>query len=479
MTHHADHDHDAHGDHHHEVPTEGRALTNVAISATLHCLTGCAIGEIAGMAIGTALGFSNLGTIALAVGLAFLFGYTLTSLPLLRAGFALSAVVPIALASDTFSIAVMEVVDNAIMLVIPGAMEAGLSSVLFWGALSFALFIAFLAALPVNRWLIARGKGHVAVHNTGIHGGPDPRVVGAVLVVAAVFGAVVLVSELVGGGPQGHGMDGGAMSMTGGGHSPEHKGAAGPGDEAAVVRGLSSSDDGLEVEVDDEEIQPGQGEELSFRILSGGAPVTDFDVEHERRMHLIVVRKDLTGFQHLHPQMDEGGTWSTPLTLVEPGEYRLFADFNHAGQSLTLASDLTASGDPDYEALPEARASAATDSGYEVEIAGAAARAGVGSKLSFEITRDGEAVEAEPYLGANGHLVALRKDDLAFLHVHPVGGSHGGEAPEHSGHSGEAQPGEGVAFVTGFPSAGRYRLFLQFKHENDVHTAEFTRDVAE
>src|SRR3954447_19996917 len=115
-----------HADAHHEMPTSGRALTTVAVSATLHCLTGCALGEIAGMAIGTALGLSNWGTVALAVALAFLFGYSLTSLPLLRAGLALAAVIPIAFASDTFSIAVMEIVDNAVMLVVPGAMDAGL-----------------------------------------------------------------------------------------------------------------------------------------------------------------------------------------------------------------------------------------------------------------------------------------------------------------------------------------------------------------
>jgi Domain of unknown function (DUF4396) len=181
------------------MPTSGSALTSVAFSATLHCLTGCALGEIAGMAIGTALGLSNFATIALAVALAFLFGYSLTSLPLLRAGFALAAVVPIALASDTFSIAVMEVVDNAIMLLIPGAMEAGLSNELFWGSLSVALVIAGVAALPVNRYLIARGKGHAAVHETGVHGGPSPRVVGAIAAVAGVFGTVVLVAEALGG----------------------------------------------------------------------------------------------------------------------------------------------------------------------------------------------------------------------------------------------------------------------------------------
>ncbi len=190
---------EAHAHHgHHEMPTEGRALTGVAVSATLHCLTGCAIGEVAGMAIGTALGFSDFGTIALAVALAFTFGYALTSLPLLRAGLALSAVVPIALASDTISIATMEVVDNAIMLIVPGAMESGLGDVLFWGALSFALAIAFVVTVPVNRWLLKRGKGHTAVHETGIHGGPPTRVVGVVTAAAFIFGSVVLVAEAIG-----------------------------------------------------------------------------------------------------------------------------------------------------------------------------------------------------------------------------------------------------------------------------------------
>jgi hypothetical protein len=179
------------------MPASGRALTGVALSATLHCLTGCAIGEVLGMIIGTALGFSNLATIALAVVLAFFFGYALTSLPLLRAGLALSAVVPIALASDTLSIAVMEIVDNAIVLTIPGAMEAGVGDLLFWGSLSVALVVAGMFALPVNRWLIARGKGHAVVHETGIHGGPSPKLVGAIAVVAAVFGTAVLIAEVL------------------------------------------------------------------------------------------------------------------------------------------------------------------------------------------------------------------------------------------------------------------------------------------
>ena len=140
------------------------SLDGLALSATVHCLTGCAIGEVLGMVIGTALGLGDGATIALAVVLAFAFGYGLTSLPLLRSGMTLAAVVPLALASDTISITIMEIVDNAMMLAIPGAMEATLSDVGFWAALAGSLLIAGVAAYPVNRWLLARGKGHAVVH---------------------------------------------------------------------------------------------------------------------------------------------------------------------------------------------------------------------------------------------------------------------------------------------------------------------------
>lgn len=140
------------------------SLNRVAFSATAHCLTGCAIGEVLGMVIGTALGWGNVATIVLAVALAFLFGYSLTMLPLLRSGMALAAVFPLAFASDTLSITVMEIVDNLIMVVVPGAMEAGPTSLLFWGSLAVALAVAFVVAFPVNRYLIARGKGHAVVH---------------------------------------------------------------------------------------------------------------------------------------------------------------------------------------------------------------------------------------------------------------------------------------------------------------------------
>lgn len=140
------------------------SLNRVAFSATVHCLTGCAIGEVLGMIIGTALGWGNVQTIAAAVVLAFVFGYTLTMVPLLRAGLAFGVALPLALASDTISIAIMEIVDNAIILLVPGAMKAGLDDVLFWGSLAIALLIAGACAYPVNRWLIARGKGHAVVH---------------------------------------------------------------------------------------------------------------------------------------------------------------------------------------------------------------------------------------------------------------------------------------------------------------------------
>lgn len=155
----------------HDAPEPGRltrprdgSLGRLALNATLHCLSGCAVGEVMGMVVGTALGWSALPTIALAIGLAFLFGYAFTMIPLLRAGLAFGAVLKLALAADTVSIVIMEVVDNAIMLVIPGAMDAQLTAPLFWAALAMALIIAGVAAFPVNRWLISRGKGHAVVH---------------------------------------------------------------------------------------------------------------------------------------------------------------------------------------------------------------------------------------------------------------------------------------------------------------------------
>jgi hypothetical protein len=150
---------------HHRMHT---SLNRLALSATLHCLTGCGIGEVLGLAIGTALGWTTAASIALAVGLAFFFGYALAMRPLLAAGLGLGQALRLALASDTISIAVMELIDNAIMLAIPGAMDAHLTDPLFWGSLAVALSLAFVATFPVNRWLISRGQGHALVH--ALHG---------------------------------------------------------------------------------------------------------------------------------------------------------------------------------------------------------------------------------------------------------------------------------------------------------------------
>lgn len=163
QTRHHDH-HVHHGQAHAQHALAAPSLNVTAFWATLHCLSGCAVGEVLGMVIGTALGLSNGATIALAVALAFVFGYAFTMAPLLRAGMPLRQTARLALAADTASIAIMEVVDNLVMLAVPGAMDAPLTEPLFWSALAFALVVAGATAYPVNRWLIARGAGHAVVH---------------------------------------------------------------------------------------------------------------------------------------------------------------------------------------------------------------------------------------------------------------------------------------------------------------------------
>jgi hypothetical protein len=162
--------------------------------------------------------------------------------------------------------------------------------------------------------------------------------------------------------------------------------------------------------------------------------------------------------------MGRDGTWSTPLVLADAGSYRVFADFKRDGSNHTLASDLAVDGNADWRPLPPPEATGTTTDGYEVRLAGGAARAGRETDLRFTVLRNGSRVEVEPYLGAGGHLVALRSGDLAYLHVHPLEGGHAGA--------------EQVAFETEFPTAGRYRLFLQFKHAGRVHTAAFTQEVS-
>ncbi len=235
--------------------------------------------------------------------------------------------------------------------------------------------------------------------------------------------------------------------------------AAHGGEPVKPVRGLAVADGGLRVEVERPELRRDRAERLAFRIVDErGEAVRDFDVEHEKRMHLIVARRDLTGFQHLHPEMGADGTWSAQVTLPQAGSYRLFADFSREGEAITLATDLRVDGAADLQTLPAPRPTAVSDGGYDVRLDAGTPRAGEESALRFTITRDGEPVRTEPYLGAGGHLVALREGDLAFLHVHP--------------------DDEGVGFAATFPTAGRYRLFLQFKHDGAIQTVAFTQEVS-
>jgi hypothetical protein len=229
--------------------------------------------------------------------------------------------------------------------------------------------------------------------------------------------------------------------------------------------------------LDDTDHPRGRSDELAFRVLDEeGHAVRDFEVEHERRMHLIVARRDLSEFQHLHPKLGADGRWTTPLELDDAGDYRVFADFKRDGKNQTLAGDLFVGGPVDWRELPPPSDVAETDDGYTVRMSAPDSRAGDEAELDFEVTRDGEPVAVEPYLGAGGHLVALREGDLAYLHVHPTGDAPAdGHGDEHSGGGDGAVP---VSFATEFPTAAGYRLFLQFKHDGRVHTAAFTRAVS-
>jgi hypothetical protein len=222
--------------------------------------------------------------------------------------------------------------------------------------------------------------------------------------------------------------------------------------------GLAVAEAGYRLELGTTEQPAGERRELRFRIVDdAGEPVTDFELEHGRRLHLIVVRRDLSGFQHLHPSMAADGTWSVPLTIDRPGPYRVYADFAAGGEDVTLGADLTAPGDYRPRSLP-APADATGVAGYEVRRTVAE-----DGTLDFRVSRDGRPVEdLQPYLGARGHLVVIREGDLAYLHVHP-------EA--------EGADPSAIGFHAELPTAGRYRMFLQFRHEGEVRTAEFTEEV--
>ena len=288
-----------------------------------------------------------------------------------------------------------------------------------------------------------------------------------VLGLAALFGVAVGVGSAVGPvGPLGaaaadDGHDDGPAAA--GGHG------AGSGAEPAVPahlpKGLQVAQDGYALDLTADALPAGPATPASFRILGpDGAPVREYETTHDEDLHLIAVRRDLTGFQHVHPERAADGTWRTTVAL-RPGPWRLFADFTPAGtgRNLTLGADLAVAGDFAPQPLPPPSATAEVD-GYAVTLEGDLV-SGRETELTLTVTRDGRPVtDLQPYLAAYGHLVVLRDGDLAYLHVHPVG----------EPGDGATAPGPRISFATTAPSAGSYRLFLDFRHGDVVRTAAFT-----
>ncbi|MCX5337332.1 MULTISPECIES: hypothetical protein [unclassified Streptomyces] len=250
--------------------------------------------------------------------------------------------------------------------------------------------------------------------------------------------------------------------------SPDGDGdTGGGGGSSHTPGGLQISEGGYTLDLKTPSVAAGQRAELRFAVRdASGRAVTAYRREHEKELHLIVASRDLVTYRHLHPTRAADGTWSIPVELPRAGGYRVFADFTPAkknAENLTLGADLAASGSYAPQRLPAPNATAETD-GYEVELSGGL-RPGGESEVKLTVSRDGRPVtDLQPYLGAYGHLVALRSGDLAYLHVHP-----NGEPGD-----GKTASGPGISFTATAPSKGAYRLFLDFKHEGQVHTAAFT-----
>jgi hypothetical protein len=265
-----------------------------------------------------------------------------------------------------------------------------------------------------------------------------------VALLAAVFGGAAVVGAAV--DPSG--------PDTAAGHVGDAK--EGMGGHATALPGLAVADKGYRLVLKRSRFDRSAAvQRLAFQILDErGRPVRDYDVSHEKRMHFIVVRRDFADFQHLHPRMREDGTWTQQVKFSRGGSYRVFADFERGGEKHTLGADIQVSGGFDAEALPAARRTVRSDGGLDVTLDAA------GGRLAFEARDDGRVVndELDPYLGARGHLVALREGDLAYLHTHPEG--------------------DELAFETTYPSAGAYRLFVQFSYKGRIHTAAFTQRVS-
>ncbi|MEU7476348.1 hypothetical protein AB0A63_10215 [Lentzea sp. NPDC042327] len=280
------------------------------------------------------------------------------------------------------------------------------------------------------------------------------------LALAAVFGGTWAAGAATGTTPPppepatahtGDGTDAAGHGNTHGNTQGNTHGDTGEKAPGAVPPGLSVSDSGYTLVTGDR----------SFRITGpDGKPVTRFAVEHEKRLHLVAVRRDGSGFRHVHPEMAADGTWSWPLRLTEPGSYRVFADFRpEGGPKLTLGTDVQVAGDYQPKRYDHDSRTFTVD-GYEVTLDGTLT-AGAASAVAVTVVKDGRPVtDLQPYLGARGHLVALRAADLAYLHVHP-------------------EDGERVRFAVEVPTAGTYRLFLDFRHNGVVRTAEFTITTGE
>lgn len=283
------------------------------------------------------------------------------------------------------------------------------------------------------------------------------KIAGYVAVLVAAFGAAAGLGAVVGPVDQSEAENEHAMS-NGGTESDDSAAAEVPG-------GLMVSQDGYTLELAENSLPAGDATPLAFQVVGpDGAPVTGYELTHDKELHLIAVRRDMTSFQHVHPALAEDGTWSTPLDLTA-GQWRLFADFAPEGHGATLilGADLAVPGGYAPQPLPESAVTADVD-GYTVTLDGDLIP-GQESELILSVSKDGQPVtDLEPYLAAYGHLVALRDGDLAYLHVHP-----GGEPGD-----GITEPGPAITFYATVPSAGDYRLFLDFQHDGVVRTAEFT-----
>ena len=296
--------------------------------------------------------------------------------------------------------------------------------------------------------------------SAGARGTAFAAILVVVFATAALAGAKI--SPSVGKAPAHD--EGASMNMATHQNEDDDHASHGEGATDAALPGLASAEAGFRLIPGRDRFRAGEPATLSFKIVdSEGVVVRDFDVEHARLMHLIVVRRDFAGFQHLHPRQRANGTWEAEADFRRAGVYRAFADFSTGGRSLTLAGDVFVAGRFEPRPLPAPSRSAAAGDGYEVEIDSAAPAAGQATPVQFLVRKDGELLEGvEPYLDADGHLVALREHDQAFLHTHPEG-EPGGAGP--------------ISFQVLYPTPGNYRLFLQFKDGGEVHTAAFTQAV--